>query len=126
MTASYLFNILSAHSRQVNVPLTNSSHNSQFLTANPFGQGTFAGLGAAVSTPQNPEKSLTMATALGSTTTGGASTIDFPALVSSSLIFSLAFSLSLNSSQVIHCKPSGHLQFSPLYCAPNYSQVFLT
>jgi len=71
VTASYLFNILSAHSRQVNVPLTNSSHNSQFLTANPFGQGTFAGLGAAVSTPQNPEKSLTIATALGSTTTGG-------------------------------------------------------
>lgn len=71
MAASYLFNILLAHSRQVNVPAGDSSHNSQFLTANPSGQGTFSGLGAAVSTPQNPEKSLTIGTALGSTTTGG-------------------------------------------------------
>jgi hypothetical protein len=55
VVASNLFNISLLHSRQVNVPVLLSSHNLQFLTANPLGQGTLEGLGLGVSTPQNPE-----------------------------------------------------------------------
>jgi hypothetical protein len=85
----------------VNVPVLLSSHNLQFLTANPIGQGTLEGLGFGASTPQNPEKSLTIGTALGSTTTGGTSIMSLAA-VSSSLIAALTLSFSFNYSQVIH------------------------
>jgi hypothetical protein len=91
----------------VNIPSTNSSHNLQFLTANSAGQGTFYGLGFGVSTPQNPEKSLAIGAALGSTTTTGYSIIILPASVSSFLIASFALSFSFNYSQVIHDEPFG-------------------
>lgn len=55
MIGSYLFNISLEHSRQVNVPVLLSSHNSQLATSNPLGHGTLEGLGFGASTPQNPE-----------------------------------------------------------------------
>ena len=111
MVASNLFNTSLSHTRQVNVPVLLSSHNLQFLTANPLGQGTLEGLGFGVSTPRNPEKSLTIATALGSTTVGVASIMVLPAAVSSSLIASFALSLSFNYSQVIHVVSFGQLHY---------------
>ena len=99
MVASNLSNIWLSHSRQVNVSEIISSHKLQFLTAKFSGQGTFEGLGFGVSTPQNPEKSLTI---LGSLTTGAASIMVLLAAVSSSLIASIDLSCSFNSYQVIH------------------------